>query len=456
MTINIESGKSGWGQYVIDGTKEKPRDKNLIEVIDGDIELGDHLCKNNKYEESYYRIVLAFEGKPSDEIMLSAYQDFKKEFFTGLSEDEYHVDAVVHKDTDNYHIHIRVPKQNLLTNTHLQLYMHKMDMPRKEAIQDYISLKYGFNIAREQQKDIKQNIKVEYIEKWRKQHNIKPFDFSKRKEKQIQEAKIYDYLQSGIKANSISSLSDVKQELKKLNLKIVNEGYDRTKQFHYITVADQGGKKLRLKGEIFNKDYRYNSSNKALESTNEREVRLLQAKRRLRLENEKRYKKCKELFDKQREKARQEQHQLQEQFKKEREVQTNDSTRTITQKREIEKQGASTGYKTARERLFKTVENQRESIFNRARNDFREVSTAHQREQQYKQTLVDKIRGFWEKIGGIERVIQKIREIAMTKAMQKYKKVDKITVTKEELKKDAQNVKSYFKNKKTKTRELKL
>ena len=450
MTINIESGKSGWGQYVVNGTTEKPRDKSKVEIIDGDIELGDQLCKNNKYEESYYRIVLSFENKPSDEVMLSAYQDFKKEFFTGLSEDEYHIDAVVHKDTDNYHIHIRVPKQNLLTNTHLQLYMHKIDMQRKEAIQDYISLKYGFNIAREKKKDIKQTKKVEYINSWREQHNIKPFNFSKRKEKQIQEANIYDYLQSGIKANSISSLSDVKQELEKLNLKIINEGFDRTKQFHYITVADQGGKKLRLKGEIFNKDYKYNHSNKALQDTNEIEVRLRQAKRRLRLENEKRYKKCKELFDKQREKARQEQHQLQEQFKHKNIGEINDSTRTTTREREEEKPTATTSYQTTRERLFNSLEKKRESLFERTRNDFKEVSTAHQREQQHKRNFIEKISEFGRKITEFGKAIIKKNWEKLVKKAEKFN-----TITQEELKKDSQNVKAHFKEK-TRKQELSM
>jgi hypothetical protein len=443
MKINVEGAKSGWRQYVIEGTKEKPRNKNLIEVIDGDIELGDQLCKNNKYEESYYRIVLAFKGKPNDEIMLSAYEDFKKEFFIGLNEDEYHIDAVVHKDTDNYHIHVRVPKQNLLTNTSLQLYMHSIDMPRKEAIQNYLDLKYNLETEKKEKPLIYVNKKIEYIKKWRQQHNIKAFDFSKRKEKQQQEAQIYEYLKSGYESNAINSLSDVKQELKKLNLNIVNEGFDRTKQFHYLTVEDQGGKKLRLKGEIFNAET-YTKQDTKIEIKDTREVQLLQAKRRLRIENEKRYKKCKELFDKQRERVRQEQLQLQEQFKHiEREVKTNDSTRTTTRKREEEKQTATTSYQATRTRLFETVENKRESLFERARNDFKEVSTAHQREQQHKRNFIEKISEFGRKITEFGKALIKKNWEKLVKESEEKA----ITISKEELRKDSQNVKAYFKEK---------
>lgn len=154
MIISVNSGSKGWSEYVIDGTKEKPRDKSKVYVLDGDLKLGDFLCKQNKYEDNYYSIVIGLKGKPNDEVIEEVYKDFKKHFFQGLYKDEYHIDAVVHKDTDDYHVHVRIPKQNLLTNTHLQLYYDKVDRKRKELIQDYISLKYGFEIARETSKKV--------------------------------------------------------------------------------------------------------------------------------------------------------------------------------------------------------------------------------------------------------------------------------------------------------------
>jgi len=335
MTINFSSAKSGWSQYVTNGTKIKPRDKEKIEIIEGDFELGDKLCENNKYEESYYRIVLAFKGKPSKEVMLKAYEEFKKKWFVGLDQDEYHINSIFHFDTDNYHIHIRVPKQNLLTNTHLQLYMHSIDMPRKQLLQDYISLKYNLPIAREEEKPLTQKSKkVEYIKSWREQHNIKPFNFSKRKEKQAQEAKILEYLKSGYEVKSITSLDEVKEELKKLKLKVVNEGYDKTKQFHYITVADSNNKKLRLKGELFSEEL-YSKTNTKVEIKDTEEVRLQQVKRELRQANEARYKKCQELFSKQRIKAETE---LKNIFKKEK---RNDTNRTNVTRSTSPKQRAT-------------------------------------------------------------------------------------------------------------------
>ena len=195
MTINIESGSSGWGNYVLYGTKDKPRDSEKVQFLEGDIALGDRLSQSNNYEESYYKILLAFEGKPSDEVIKSAYEDFKKEFFVGFKRDEYHIDAVVHKDTDNYHIHCRVPKQNLLTDTHLQLFMDKIDRPRKQLIQDHISLKYGFEIAREKDRKIfkEENTKINIINQWREEHNQKPFDLKSKDGQKEAENQINSY-----------------------------------------------------------------------------------------------------------------------------------------------------------------------------------------------------------------------------------------------------------------------
>ena len=55
MTINISSGSSGWGNYVLYGTKDKPRDSELVEFLEGDVALGDKLCEANKYEKAITR-----------------------------------------------------------------------------------------------------------------------------------------------------------------------------------------------------------------------------------------------------------------------------------------------------------------------------------------------------------------------------------------------------------------
>jgi hypothetical protein len=306
MTINITIGSSGWGNYVLYGTKEVPRDTSKVELLEGDIALGDRLSQSNNYEESYYKIVLAFEGKPSDEVLKSAYEDFKKEMFVGFKPDEYHIDAVIHKDTDNYHIHCRVPKQNLKTDTHLQLYMDKIDRPRKELIQDYISLKYGFNIARETNREVFKEQSHEHINKWRKEHNQKPFDFSNKKGQAEAEAQINGYLSELVKSGLIEKREDISTTLKELGLKIEKEnGLDIKKDFAYTTVSNETGK-LRIKGEIHHdRFYEHNQKDISSQIDNNRRIepdrestegRAKQVQRELRRANERRFNKVSKLF----------------------------------------------------------------------------------------------------------------------------------------------------------------
>lgn len=306
MTINITSGSTGWGNYVLYGTKDKPRDNEKVEFLEGDIALGDRLSQSNNYEESYYKIVLAFEGKPDDEVIKNAYEDFKKEFFVGFNRDEYHIDAVVHKDTDNYHIHARVPKQNLKTDTHLQLYMDKIDRPRKQLIQDHISLKYGFAIAREQNREVFKEQAHEHINKWREQHNQKPFDFSNKKGQAEAEAQINSYLSELIKSGLIEKREDISTTLKELGLNIEKEnGLDIKKDFAYTTVSNESGK-MRIKGEIHHdRFYEHNAKDRTAQiDSNQRiiadrgsiEERAKEVRKELNRENEKRFRTVTKLF----------------------------------------------------------------------------------------------------------------------------------------------------------------
>lgn len=312
MTINITSGSSGWGNYVLYGTKEKPRDSDKVQFLEGDIALGDRLSESNNYEESYYKIVLAFEGKPDDETIKNAYEDFKKEMFVGFDRDEYHIDAVIHKDTDNYHIHARVPKQNLKTDTHLQLYMDKIDRPRKELIQDHISLKYGFNIAREQNREVFKEQSHEHINKWREQHNQKPFDFSNKKGQKEAEQQINSYVSDLIKSELISSQNDVKSTLEELGLTVERFGTDLKKDFSYVTVSNESGK-IRVKGDIYKDEFfKHNAKDRTTSIDNNQRIiadrgsieeRAKEVRRELNRANEKRYAKVTKLFSKSRARA---------------------------------------------------------------------------------------------------------------------------------------------------------
>lgn len=322
MIISINSGSraKGWSHYVTNGTKAKPRNKDLIEVIEGDFEFGDYLCDNNKYEDSYYSLVLGFRGKPDKQILLQAYEDFKKHFFVGLNADEYHIDSIFHFDTDDSHIHIRIPKQNLLTNTHLQLYYDKIDRPRKELIQDYISLKYGFEIARETNREIIKEQSYEIVNKWRDDEDRISFDFSKKNFKKEAEQQVNSYIKEQLMSGHIDKLDDIKTILEEIGLNVERFGKDIKKDFSYVTVSNKTGK-MRVRGEFYNEDFFKCTqedrkiqieTNKKSFGNIDKDIRLKEVENKLKKENEKRFEVVKKLFKSSREKASKEHEKLTE------------------------------------------------------------------------------------------------------------------------------------------------
>jgi len=143
MIIQIKgsSGK-GWRKYVTRGTDKKPRDPSKVKILKGDLIQGDRVVNLTDYKENAYLIVLSFKGRVGEEVVCAVTDDFEQYFMMGFDKDEYHLDAVWHRDTDDDHVHIRIPKMNLRTQTQLQLYFDKKDRKRINAIRDYLDVKY--------------------------------------------------------------------------------------------------------------------------------------------------------------------------------------------------------------------------------------------------------------------------------------------------------------------------
>lgn len=257
MIIRVNAGNGGWGKYVLEGTAQKPRDQDKIKLLQGDIELGDKISQATAYKENEYKIVIGFKGKVSDEQLKGALEDFERLFMHGFEKDEYHLDAVLHRDTEDDHIHIRIPKLNLKTQTQLKLYIHKNDMKRKELIADYIDLKHGLETPRDNRKLVAEQ-REEYINNWREQQNQEPFNFKAKKDRTRAVSHLNDEIRELHQAELINSLEDITEHLKSYELKVIKQDYDRTNDFYYITLEHETGK-IRLKGDLYNAEFWSNS-----------------------------------------------------------------------------------------------------------------------------------------------------------------------------------------------------
>ncbi|NOR55526.1 MAG: hypothetical protein GQ531_04905 [Sulfurovum sp.] len=254
---NLKS--SLWGNYVIQGTKNKPRNQSKIEVIAGNTKLGDSISGSGKWKTNEFTLVLAFKGKQSKEVMKLAYIDFIKDFTHGFERREYHVDAVCHYDTDNnWHIHVRIPKLNLVTGTALRLYMDSQDRNRINLIRDTICKRYDLDISIDEKPLVKESSELAKIEKWRSEESREPFKFKTKKDRAETESivsnAVIEYHEAGY-INNIDDLKDFIQD--EIGLKVLKDnGHDYAKDMYYFTVMDEdSGKKITLKGDLFSHEF---------------------------------------------------------------------------------------------------------------------------------------------------------------------------------------------------------
>lgn len=250
------SGGGWWGNYVLNGTKNKTRDHTKVEVLSGHIPTGEAITAQGKWTENEYTFILGFKGKPPKTAVREALKIFEEEFFAGFSKDEYHLDAVAHFDTDDTHIHVRAPKMNLLTGTQLQLYYHKKDVSRINAIRDYINVKLDLDVSVNEKPLIAENKEMERIQKWRNEANRKPFDLTDKKIEREAKIIILNKIKTETENGNIKSFGDLKDLFSEhFGLEIKKIGYDQPKDFYYFSVAKGNGKNMRIQGDFFNPDF---------------------------------------------------------------------------------------------------------------------------------------------------------------------------------------------------------
>ena len=254
MIIQIKgsSGK-GWRKYVTRGTDKKPRDPSKVKILKGDLLQGDCVVNSTDYTENAYLIVLSFKGRISEEIVRAVTDEFEEHFMMGFSKDEYHLDAVWHRDTDDDHVHIRIPKMNLRTQTQLQLYFDKKDRNRVNAIRDYLDVKYQLESPLDNRSLIKEDRDF-HIDNWRKEFGDSPFAFTNKKSRVRVEQFITKSVLELHQAGLLETFEDLKNFIKEQGVKITKVGYDKSKDFHYLTIENESGK-MRIKGEVYNEKF---------------------------------------------------------------------------------------------------------------------------------------------------------------------------------------------------------
>jgi len=264
MLILFAGTNDGWGNYVINGTRKKPRNHEKVKVLKGDITLGDHITNHPNYRQNAYSIILSFKGKPAIEVMEKVLTEFEQLFMHGFEAYEYHFDAVLHMDTDDYHIHVRIPKFNLYTETQLQLYLDKKDRYRVNLIRNLIDMKYHLESPKNNRQFIREEQGL-HTTQWKKSN--------KQESRKMSRSVINNFIRELHQASLINSLSDVKNVLEDANLKIINTGYDYSRDLYYITVQNKS-KKIKLTGDIYSEYFwKYSRENREKQIADNKQFR---------------------------------------------------------------------------------------------------------------------------------------------------------------------------------------
>lgn len=245
MIITVNSGGGNLSNYLLYGNNNS-RDRNKIVVLDGNAKLTDSISKSVKADDKHFHFIVSANcnnGKKSDEEMRAIYQDFKKELLHSYSKDEVNIFAVLHQDTDNSHIHVQIPKSNLLNNnSKLDLYYHRRDMRRFETIRDYLNLKHN---------ETPPSITNEFSNPT-KNWKYNPTAIKNKKEKLSFENMLLDNLYDNRgEFNSHEELMKYIKEDLKIDVKKV--GYDYKKDDFYITINHTDtNKSQRVFSPLFN------------------------------------------------------------------------------------------------------------------------------------------------------------------------------------------------------------
>ncbi|MDJ0725436.1 MAG: toprim domain-containing protein [Prochloraceae cyanobacterium] len=261
MMIKFFARGTGGGKGPVDYiTKERDSQNQLRvpppEVLRGDPQQTKDLIDSLDFKHKYTSGVISFapEDAPTEAQQQALMDDFEKLAFAGLQPDQYDILWVRHTHTSNgrVELHFVTPRVELTTQKSLNI--------APPGWQDYFDpirdrWNYSQGWARPDDPERARTLQPGYealIEAQNKRLNLTDREPAKRI--------ITDYLETKISRGLIENRQDIIETLKEIDLEIPRAGKN------YITVLDkESGKRLRLKGAIYDQDWRLG---KTLESQN--------------------------------------------------------------------------------------------------------------------------------------------------------------------------------------------
>lgn len=264
MIGKVLGGKSGGVNYLLYGTKDKPRDNNLISDLSANIELTEQIIKemddsNQKY--SHFIFSLQVGESATDNQWRQFQERFREEYFINYLSEEIppaafvkHSDSFTDKGELKEHAHLLQPETNLLNGQKLLVYMDSLDRKRLNLIMDKLEIEFGFK-THIRDKQFAENIPNRNIERLEKKGSTYNFDF-KNNEKLVEyKIRTTKKIESIIIDKKLKSLKDIENILSKSKeIKFNGFGHDYKTGVKYLKIIHKSGKKMNLYSPLFDKD----------------------------------------------------------------------------------------------------------------------------------------------------------------------------------------------------------
>jgi hypothetical protein len=236
MIIKIHSRGIGSGSSPVNYLLGKDRDRADARLDRGDPEQMIQLIDSNNYAQKYTSGVLSFAERDLDERQKQQIMDsFERTLLPSLDKDQYSILWVQHQDKDRLELNFIVANVELQSGKRLQPYYDRADRPRVNAWKDLINDHYNL-------KDPNDPLN--------KRELCTPNDLPRTKIKACEA--ITNGLLSVAERGELKNRDDVIETLETAGFEIART----TKKS--ISIKDpEGGQNIRLKGAIYEQDFRF-------------------------------------------------------------------------------------------------------------------------------------------------------------------------------------------------------
>lgn len=250
MIIKIHSRGVGSGSGPVDYLLGKDRDREDARLDRGDPEQMVQLIDSTNFAQKYTSGVLSFAERDLDEHQKQQIMDsFERALMPGMDKDQYSILWVQHQDKDRLELNFVVANVELQSGKRLQPYYDKADRPRLNAWKDLVNDHY-------QLKDPNDPLN--------KRELCTPNNLPRTKIKACEA--ITDGLLSVAERGDLKNRDDVIKTLEGAGFEIART----TKKSISIKDPD-GGQNIRLKGAIYEQDFRFGKELRAdIEQASER------------------------------------------------------------------------------------------------------------------------------------------------------------------------------------------